>query len=75
MRKLLYALGFISTLGQAGMQIDVIKAGQGDLPPKDAIMTVHYTGKLLDGTVFDSSIERDRPFKFELGTGKLVKCW
>lgn len=33
---------------------------------------VHYTGKLADGTVFDSSVERDDPMEFELGTGKLI---
>jgi FKBP-type peptidyl-prolyl cis-trans isomerase len=36
----------------------------GKHPPKGRQVTMHYTGKLLDGTVFDSSIERDRPFKF-----------
>jgi FKBP-type peptidyl-prolyl cis-trans isomerase len=35
---------------------------------------VHYTGKLLDGTVFDSSVSR-QPFKFKLGSGQVIKCW
>jgi FKBP-type peptidyl-prolyl cis-trans isomerase len=33
------------------------------------MITVHYTGKLLDGTVFDSSVKRGDPFKFTLGKG------
>ncbi|MED6189063.1 hypothetical protein PIB30_092060, partial [Stylosanthes scabra] len=34
---------------------------------------VHYRGKLTDGTVFDSSFERDNPIEFELGTGQVIK--
>ena len=41
-------------------------AGSGDT------VKVHYTGKLEDGTVFDTSIERDEPMQFTLGQGKLI---
>jgi len=37
----------------------------------DTVM-VHYTGRLIDGTVFDSSVERDEPMEFTLGQGKLI---
>lgn len=36
---------------------------------------MHYTGKLLDGTVFDSSVPRGQTFKFTLGVGQVIKCW
>ncbi|XP_010243152.1 PREDICTED: FK506-binding protein 2-like isoform X2 [Nelumbo nucifera] len=46
-----------------------IQAHKGD------IIEVHYRGKLTDGTVFDSSFERDDPIKFELGSGQVIKGW
>ena len=36
---------------------------------------VHYTGKLLDGTLFDSSIERGQPIEFPLGVGQVIPGW
>lgn len=36
---------------------------------------MHYTGKLLDGTVFDSSREKGEVFEFRLGVGQVIKCW
>lgn len=38
-------------------------------------MTAHYTGRLLDGTVFDSSVSRGQPFKFTIGQGQVISGW
>ena len=45
------------------------------LPQVGSQVTAHYTGTLLDGTVFDSSVSRGNPFTFPLGRGKVIKCW
>lgn len=45
------------------------KARKGDT------VSVHYTGKLEDGTVFDSSVERGQPIQFPLGTGRVIPGW
>ena len=49
------------------LQITDIVVGDGAEAKKGARITVHYTGKLTDGTVFDSSIPRGQPFDFTLG--------
>lgn len=42
---------------------------------KGDVLNMHYTGKLEDGTEFDSSLSRDRPFTFTLGKGQVIKGW
>ncbi|XP_003974414.2 peptidyl-prolyl cis-trans isomerase FKBP2 [Takifugu rubripes] len=42
---------------------------------KGDVLNMHYTGKLEDGTEFDSSISRDKPFTFTLGKGQVIKGW
>jgi len=50
----------------SGLQYKVITEGKGKRPTADDSVTVHYTGKLIDGTVFDSSVERGEPLTFPL---------
>lgn len=47
----------------SGLQYEIIKKGNGKIPEASDGVSVHYTGKLLDGTVFDSSVERDSPIE------------
>ena len=49
--------------------------GSGATAKKGDEIRVHYTGKLLDGTVFDSSVTRNRPFDFPLGAGRVIQGW
>ena len=51
---------------KSGLQYEVITEGKGDKPKPSDRVSVHYTGTLLDGTVFDSSVERGEPATFPL---------
>ena len=74
MNKLLCTLG-LATYTAATFTVDITQPGTGETPPNGAKITAHYTGTLLDGTVFDSSVTRGTPFQFELGKGRVIKCW
>ena len=55
--------------------IDEIKVGEGIDAQPFSVVDVHYTGKLEDGAVFDSSLERGEPFRFTLGAGQVIPGW
>ncbi|MBV6639846.1 MAG: FKBP-type peptidyl-prolyl cis-trans isomerase [Cyclobacteriaceae bacterium] len=66
-------LGF--TLDDQGLGIKILQDGTGTVPQKGENIKVHYSGFLLDGTKFDSSVDRGRPIEFILGTGRVIKGW
>ena len=57
------------------LKITINQNGSGDIAETGMSVSVHYTGKLEDGTVFDSSIPRGQPFTFTLGAGQVIKGW
>ncbi|RQO60056.1 FKBP-type peptidyl-prolyl cis-trans isomerase [Pseudomonas sp. KBW05] len=57
------------------LQITDIRLGDGKTVVKGALITTQYTGTLEDGTVFDSSWERGKPFQCVIGTGRVIKGW
>jgi len=57
----------------SGLQYLVTKEGTGKQPAASSIVKVHYTGKLVDGTVFDSSVERGEPIEFPLN--QVIPGW
>lgn len=59
----------------SGLGYIVIEEGSGPKPQTGQLVKVHYTGKLQDGTVFDSSVKRGEPIEFTLGVGQVIKGW
>ncbi|HEB0684615.1 TPA: FKBP-type peptidyl-prolyl cis-trans isomerase [Pseudomonas aeruginosa] len=57
------------------LQIEDLLLGDGKEVVKGALITTQYKGTLEDGTLFDSSYERGRPFQCVIGTGRVIKGW
>lgn len=53
----------------------ILKYGNDEIPQKGNILTTHYTGKLFDGSTFDSSKNRNEPFDFILGENRVIQMW
>ena len=64
-----------ATTTKSGLAYFMIKEGQGAQASAGKTVSVHYTGKLADGTKFDSSYDRNAPIEFPLGQGKVIPGW
>ena len=71
----LVANGIKAKPQESGLVYVCTKKGKGPKPTANQKVKVHYTGKLLDGRVFDSSIERGEPIEFQLGVGQVIRGW
>ena len=56
-------------------KIVVMREGNGDVAQHGQRVTVHYEGRLTDGTVFDASRPRGQPFRFTIGAGQVIQGW
>lgn len=63
------------TVTPSGVKYTDLRIGEGSEAATGKIVEVHYIGWLEDGTKFDSSRDRDRPFTFRLGAGDALKGW
>ena len=62
-------------MAPSGLQIEKLVSGNGPAPAAGDTVVVHYTGWLLDGKKFDSSVDRGQPFEFVLGRGSVIRGW
>ena len=64
-----------STTTPSGLQYKDLVVGTGEGARAGATAVVHYTGWLMDGTKFDSSLDRGVPFEFVIGRGQVISGW
>ena len=64
-----------TTTTASGLQIKTLAVGTGEKAEVGKTAVVHYTGWLMDGTKFDSSVDKGIPFEFPLGQGRVIKGW
>ena len=67
------AAGFDKT--NSGLRYKILQSGNGKQANKGDMVSVHYKGQLLDGTVFDSSYKRKQPIDFNVGLGQVISGW
>ncbi|KAJ9087174.1 FK506 binding protein proline rotamase rapamycin-binding protein [Entomophthora muscae] len=67
---------FTTSFRAMGVTTEIIKEGDKQNYPKPGdTISMHYTGKLTNGTVFDSSVKRGKPFVCRIGVGELIRGW
>jgi len=59
----------------SGLKYEDLTVGEGDTAEAGHMVTVHYTGWLTDGNKFDSSKDRNDPFRFKLGASQVIRGW
>ena len=59
----------------SGLRMIEHEKGSGEKPKSGQNISAHYKGYLEDGTVFDSSYDRNQPFQFPVGQGRVIKGW
>jgi FKBP-type peptidyl-prolyl cis-trans isomerase len=62
-------------MATSGLQFETLAKGTGPKPKTGDTVKVHYTGWLLNGKKFDSSVDRGQPFEFVLGRGQVIRGW
>ncbi len=67
--------GKVSSKTESGLEYIVVEEGNGIKAASGNTVSVHYSGYLQDGTMFDSSVKRDQPFGFVLGMGRVIPGW
>jgi len=60
---------------ESGLKLIIVEQGTGPKPQVGSTVVVHYSGYLIDGTLFDSSVQRGEPFSFRLGQGSVISGW
>ncbi|MDZ4726675.1 MAG: FKBP-type peptidyl-prolyl cis-trans isomerase [Leptospira sp.] len=65
----------VGSLIAEDLLIQDTKIGNGKEAARGTNVTVHYTGKLTNGKIFDSSLDRGEPFRFDLGAGQVIQGW
>src|SRR3989338_2220116 len=60
---------------KSGLKYIDVEVGEGPAAVSGKEVTVHYTGTFPHGKKFDSSVDRDEPFTFQLGAGRVIKGW
>ncbi|HEX9626014.1 MAG TPA: FKBP-type peptidyl-prolyl cis-trans isomerase [Acidiferrobacterales bacterium] len=62
-------------ISDTGLKYEDLATGDGDTARAGQNVSVHYTGWLTDGAKFDSSRDRNDPFQFQLGAGRVIRGW